>query len=155
MNHWLRSERFSFSCSDVSQESCRFPGSQFTLQTCISRRACYSLQPRVSGQKTSPCIRTRWPCILQKKKKKKSLSLCNLTFSMLACLGPLVEVLRIAKSDVGCSPACIAPTHGYSGSCRSLGITNMIMNGWLVKCYCLILFCTVKCTLDDRVVIAL
>lgn len=58
---------------------------------------------------------------------------------MLACLGPLVEVLRIAKSDVGCSPACIAPTHGFSGSCGSLGITNMIMNGWLVKCYCLIL----------------
>lgn len=58
---------------------------------------------------------------------------------MLACLGPLVAVLRIAQFDVGCSPACISPTHGFSGSCWRLGRTNMIMNGWLVKCYCLLL----------------
>lgn len=33
------------------------------LQTSISHRACNSLQRWVSGQKTSPCTRTRWLCI--------------------------------------------------------------------------------------------
>lgn len=109
------------------------------LPTCISRRACYSLQPRVSGQKTSPCIRTRWPRILGGKKRKILLSLRNLTFSCVGLFWLLVEVFRIARSDVRCSPACISPTHSFSGSCRSCRIANTIIDGWLVKCYCLIL----------------
>lgn len=146
-----RAESFSFSRSDVSQESCRLIGSWFMLQTSIFHRACYSLQPWVSGQKTSPCIRTRWPCI------PKTLSkFCNLTFVCWYVLALLEEVLMVAWSNVGCSLACICWTHSLSGSLCNLGITNMILKGWHVKCCRLIRissFCTVKCTLDDCVVV--
>lgn len=56
---------FSSSCSDVPQESCWPLASRCTLPTSVSHRTCNSLQPWVSGQKTSPCARTRWQCVLK------------------------------------------------------------------------------------------
>lgn len=91
------------------------------LPTCVSRRTCYSLQPRLCGQKTSPCVRTRWPRILERSKKKKRVSEtepCTRWFVL------SVEAFGIAQTDVGCSPACVSPTQSFTGGCQSFGITN-------------------------------
>lgn len=57
-------ESFSAACSEMSEESCWLLGLWFMCWTFVSHRAWNLLQPWVSRQTTSPCVRTRWLCVL-------------------------------------------------------------------------------------------
>lgn len=137
----------------MPQESCWPLGSRCILPTSISHRACNSLQSWVSGQKTSPCTRTRWQCVL------KTFFFCyKLT---LICWNVLVPNKRFMVLPDVCNLACSSLTHSFSnknnlGSFQNKGYTNMILKDCHLMCCCLIGIssCTVKCTLVDHFVIA-
>lgn len=57
-------QSFSAVLSEMSEESCWLSGLWFICGTSVSHRAWNLLQPWISQQTTSPCVRTRWLCIL-------------------------------------------------------------------------------------------